>query len=627
MSYKKINWTNTPLTPVSAENLNIMDNGINELYNLHTKSEKTNIGLWNFSSDTLMLNSKNFLNSDNYRTVDSPTISIYNSCLEVSTSIAGARAGIYGELRKAVSLLATGANQLLVKLRIKASRPTRIYPVKRNDYINGTYITTDNIVVSNLDNVTTTSSYWQIDDTDWHDLLLIFRVKTNEKLNEIGIMFEGYQDTATCVSIQQFDAFLNTDVSDSTSLITELEEVNQRVENIEIIGENCMNNKLDINQGTANTGLVMAVGTDGNLKPQAVGEPSDEQVENAVSNYLAEHTELTTTVEDGSVTIEKLSNDLKDTVISGKANISARKTDKKLGASVFWNSRNTTEANAKAEIQAMADAGFDKVVICIHEKYNHYVADDWGYSNSVDLVEYAVNYANSIGLTASVKIAPIDAKNQLANQGTITEGWQEKHKEYLDDLVSRNLAVDWVTDFNESQYILSNENYKEFVLLCLEALKTTYKTGISFNWDSLKPCLSEITEACDFIAFNTYPRVGFTTVENAKKLTSFKMAEIMEYSGARERIEYAHSVFGKEIVVTEIGCGSYWEMYQAPEVSVDINTSTFSDYETNARYMDAAFEYLNTSVATEITSWYTEACRLENGKIQSVLRKWRGESV
>lgn len=231
MSYTKINWTNSVSTPLDADNLNHMDNGIYELDNKQIENEKSKSGLWNFTGNTIMLNSKNFENSDNYRTVESPTISVRNGCLEIATSTPGARAGIYGGLNKVVSLLSTGSNQLLVKLRVKASRATRIYPVKRYNYVNGTYIVTDNVVLSNLDSIGSASSYWQIDDTDWHDLFLIFNVA--EEINEIGIMFEGYKNTVTFVYVQQFDVFLNTDMPESVALKTEFGELTQCVNNTE----------------------------------------------------------------------------------------------------------------------------------------------------------------------------------------------------------------------------------------------------------------------------------------------------------------------------------------------------------------------------------------------------------
>lgn len=68
--------------------------------------------------------------------------------------------------------------------------------------------------------------------------------------------------------------------------------------------------KLDRPQGTGAIGQVPRLGNNG-MEWAAVGLPTDEQTEQAVSNWLDDHPEATTTVQDGSLTIEKFTDTLK----------------------------------------------------------------------------------------------------------------------------------------------------------------------------------------------------------------------------------------------------------------------------------------------------------------------------
>ena len=72
--------------------------------------------------------------------------------------------------------------------------------------------------------------------------------------------------------------------------------------------------KLDIDQGSVNAGKSLVVGSDGNITVGTVPTATDAQVASAVDNWLADHPEATTTVEDGAVSAEKLSDSLAETL-------------------------------------------------------------------------------------------------------------------------------------------------------------------------------------------------------------------------------------------------------------------------------------------------------------------------
>ena len=69
------------------------------------------------------------------------------------------------------------------------------------------------------------------------------------------------------------------------------------------------------NPETAGTeGQVLALDENGDPEWKSVAAPSDAQVEAAVTDWLDEHPEATTTVEDGAITYAKLDSNLKGTV-------------------------------------------------------------------------------------------------------------------------------------------------------------------------------------------------------------------------------------------------------------------------------------------------------------------------
>ena len=69
------------------------------------------------------------------------------------------------------------------------------------------------------------------------------------------------------------------------------------------------------NPETAGTnGQILSINEDGDPEWGDVGAPTDEQVEEAVSDWLDAHPEATTTVEDGAITYAKLDSNLKGTV-------------------------------------------------------------------------------------------------------------------------------------------------------------------------------------------------------------------------------------------------------------------------------------------------------------------------
>lgn len=363
-----------------------------------------------------------------------------------------------------------------------------------------------------------------------------------------------------------------------------------------------------------------------------------------------------------------------------------RKIDKKLGASVFDTSLGSNYTKGEAHLNTIASAGFDKAVICVHDRYQpfdasakDYDADtatvEWYFPISVDELESLVNYARSLGLAVSVKIHTKFA-NDIAGgklekqkfddelvQRQHMENWMAHHWDYLTELVTKNLDIEWISDFNESgaipNYTHTNAegvtlSGKEFMEKCIYLLKWGVeppetrterhfeKVGISFNQNTFKETEKageDLINQCDFIALNSYPPVGYSDVFNAKMLTTAQMIDAFSWTDLNGYLKWMYRKYvepvlasnttgPREIFITEIGCGRYWDMYNDPHHNTQSqDTNMNSNYESTAKYMDAITEYLVPSVVKEINYWYTTPESLQNSKVVNVVAKWKGEKL
>lgn len=369
--------------------------------------------------------------------------------------------------------------------------------------------------------------------------------------------------------------------------------------------------------------------------------------------------------------------------INGKVD-GVKRINKKLGAGVFVTSLSASHMEGIKHIESIAKAGFEKAVICVHDRYQPIDADakdydadtatvEWYFAITVDELESLVNYAHRFGLAVSVKIHTKFA-NDIAGgklekqefndelvQRQHMESWMAHHLDYLTELVKKDLDIEWISDFNESgaipNYTHTNAegetlSGKEFMEKCIHLLKWGKlptetseerhfeKVGISFNQNTFKETENageDLINQCDFIALNSYPPVGYSDVFNAKMLTTAQMIDAFSWTDLNGYLKwmyrkYVEPVLGsnttgpREIFITEIGCGTYWDMYNDPHYNTK-NKNVDSNYESTAKYMDAITEYLVPSVVKEINYWYTTPESLQNGKVANVVAKWKGERL
>lgn len=216
-NYTRVNWTNTYTTPLSADNLNVMDKGISDLSSdiasvtaaiSKNQDNLTSLMCYQNLANNIMLNAKNFKDTANWSKVNAGTIGVDNANLTFTSNGA---LGAYGKLSKTITLDVDGDKLVLIKIRaLLAQGSAKIVPCWRLN-INGDYIHHASVVASNLTSDTASNVYWQLSDSNkWQDLWLIARRPTAGKdfsLNAIGLFV---QSTAT-VYISHYQAFYSLD--------------------------------------------------------------------------------------------------------------------------------------------------------------------------------------------------------------------------------------------------------------------------------------------------------------------------------------------------------------------------------------------------------------------------------
>lgn len=228
-NYTRVNWTNTYTTPLSADNLNVMDKGISDLSsditavtatmnknqdNLTAAISKSQDNLTSLmcypnQSANIMINAKNFKDTANWSKVNAGTIDVDNANLTITS--AGAL-GAYGKLSKTITLDADGDKLVLIKIRalLAQGSSAKIVPCWRLN-INGDYIHPASVIASNLTSDAASNVYWQLTESNkWQDLWLIVKRPVAGKdfsLNAVGLFV---QSTAQ-VFVSHYQVFYSLD--------------------------------------------------------------------------------------------------------------------------------------------------------------------------------------------------------------------------------------------------------------------------------------------------------------------------------------------------------------------------------------------------------------------------------
>lgn len=210
MSYNRINWTNTEDTPLNTQNLNTMDNGIYNLDRTINTLDKL-LTYPNVSADCI---------TGDYQVTTGSTLEIENGCLNITGG--SNTVGISSDLTETKSV--DTDRMMLIKLRIKKDSGTNLSVYFK--YVTETdevYVTTGNIIASNLYTAGIGNPSYIITDDNYHDVWCIFDNQTAVDITGMTVEISASSPSAT---ISNFRVFYSMDKVDEARDTTTVSRIN-----------------------------------------------------------------------------------------------------------------------------------------------------------------------------------------------------------------------------------------------------------------------------------------------------------------------------------------------------------------------------------------------------------------
>ena len=207
MAYTPVNWTNTPTTPLNAENLNHMESGIiaSDDAIAESKNALSTLAAFPNHTDNLIKNHINFSDSSDWETVNTGTLAAVSTLLK---AVSETNLIIYGTLEKTISLNASASILIKIRARCTSGGTATVKPVWRKT-TNGVYVTSDYIAAGNID---TTSGSWTVGSA-FTDMWLIAKDgSAATTINQVGIAISS----GATVEIAHFETYYSTDDIENT---------------------------------------------------------------------------------------------------------------------------------------------------------------------------------------------------------------------------------------------------------------------------------------------------------------------------------------------------------------------------------------------------------------------------
>lgn len=226
--YNRIVWTNTENTPLNAQNLNIMDNGIYNFTSTVNAIDKL-LTYPNVSADCIV---------GDYQVTTGSTLTVENGCLNITGS-GNSVVDISSDLADVKSV--DTDRIMLIKLRIKKNSGTNLSVYfKYTTATDEVYVTSGNILASNLNTAVIGNPSYTITDDNYHDVWCIFDSQTAVDITGMTVEIAASSPSAT---ISNFRVFYSMDTAGATptggeqlvnsvySAITENGETTETVDN------------------------------------------------------------------------------------------------------------------------------------------------------------------------------------------------------------------------------------------------------------------------------------------------------------------------------------------------------------------------------------------------------------
>ena len=340
----------------------------------------------------------------------------------------------------------------------------------------------------------------------------------------------------------------------------------------------------------------------------------DELISSKVSEWLIEHPEATTTVQDGCITEEKLSDNL-------RAGLSPllQPIGYTIPQSNSENYGRWTLERYKESIDAVADFGYSDIYILNEEQYTGI----WTWRLDINDFITAIQYA--IGKFEHVSIRLYCNATYNSNRDSAWETW---HKSSVQSIVSQlqqnDISIYRFGDFNENPYILTT--YPTLVQ-DVSAIVSPYSSfGITFaGFGSALNTDDTIFNLCNWIGVNLYPAVGLCNEIKNMNLKVSQMANTMAsycYSGFLRALKAKFNVGA--VILSEIGTTKYYVGLDYPgytQYSAEQERTCAKDEtgQLGATYFEAALYALNGIGFDEICCWYNSG---EKAPMKTMLERW-----
>lgn len=332
MSYTPVSWTNTPITPLNAENLNHMEGGIiaNDDAIAESKNTFSTLAAFPNQSYNIIKNHINFENTNGWNTVNTGTLTAGNSLL---TAVSESSLRIYANLEKSVSLNASASILVKIRARCVPGSTATVKPCWRANS-SGVVIGNNYIVAGN---VNTSDMTWTL-GSSFSDLWFIAKDgDAQATIDRVGLLISS----GSTVEVAHFEVFYS---QDSGLTNGEIEGLVSDVFQAEV---DISNLQATVNGTKDSAGLKARMTTaEGNISALQETVNGSVDTDGTIKNQIATaKTEV----------IEESVNPLAERVTAAETNITQLKNaDNSLGQRI--GTAETDITNLKTEVQKLSDS-------------------------------------------------------------------------------------------------------------------------------------------------------------------------------------------------------------------------------------------------------------------------------
>lgn len=286
----------------------------------------------------------------------------------------------------------------------------------------------------------------------------------------------------------------------------------------------------------------------------------DELIENIIKTWLVEHPEATTTVQDGSITENKLHTELLDKLNNSYNAISLQKKVNK-HSKLYFSEQALVYGDYTNTVNKCVDAGIKNAHIYVALNYDEesgtLVPD-----NEISNLDQYYAFCKSKGIVQDVlKIHTNESTKKLLSENeTLRTKYINKVNELIEHFnVDKNLKIVYI--LNECEVVTLKTRFDDFVKSVIDAIHTkNLKAGISFSGEAnayyFTRNLPLSYDSMDIIGINAYPAIH--SGEYASIQDSINVWD--GYMLYMEKVKQD----GKLLAITETGLCPAWRNLRVP---------------------------------------------------------------